>query len=214
MKPLHVEQFFSFFIFVTILGLFTLSNVVAGNISAPQVPIETASNKLKEQLQDESFIKDFGKVNIFVEKVVDPFIDFNRVSALVLGKLWKKATKDEKRRFRHEFHTLLVRTYSRAFFEFKDWSVRYLPLKLKEDTKKIIVKTEILQPGIQPLAINYRMILTKGQWKAYDIMIEGVSLVTNYRTSIKNEFRKSGSLDAVIKQLAKRNSAALSRNNS
>jgi phospholipid transport system substrate-binding protein len=150
-------------------------------------------------------------VNIFVEKVVDPFIDFNRVSALVLGKTWKKATKDEKRRFKHEFHTLLVRTYSRAFFEFKDWSVRYLPLRLKVDAKKTIVKTEILQPGIQPLAINYRMVLTKGQWKAYDIVIEGVSLVTNYRTSIKNEIRKNGSLDAVIKQLADRNAAALSK---
>ena len=211
MKTYQVNQFFLFVIFASFLGLLPLSTVIAASdIAAPQIPIETASNKLKKQLQDEAFIKDFKKVNIFVEKVVDPFVDFNRVSALVLGKIWKKATKDEKRRFKHEFHTLLVRTYSRAFFEFKDWSVRYLPLRLKADAKKTIVKTEILQPGIQPLAINYRMVLTKGQWKAYDIVIEGVSLVTNYRTSIKNELRKSGSLDAVIKQLANRNAAALS----
>ena len=211
MKAYQANKFFLFVIFSSFLGLLPLSTAIAASdIAAPQIPIETASNKLKKQLQDESFIKDFKKVNIFVEKVVDPFIDFNRVSALVLGKIWKKATKDEKRRFKHEFHTLLVRTYSRAFFEFKDWSVRYLPLRLKADAKKTIVKTEILQPGIQPLAINYRMVLTKGQWKAYDIVIEGVSLVTNYRTSIKNELRKSGSLDAVIKQLANRNAAALS----
>lgn len=211
MKIHQVKKFFLFVIFATFLGLLPLSKAIAASdIAAPQIPIETASNKLKKQLQDESFIKDFKKVNIFVEKVVDPFVDFNRVSALVLGKIWKKATKDEKRRFKHEFHTLLVRTYSRAFFEFRDWSVRYLPLRLKADAKKTIVKTEILQPGIQPLAINYRMVLTKGQWKAYDIVIEGVSLVTNYRTSIKNELRKSGSLDAVIKQLADRNAAALS----
>lgn len=214
MKTFHVKQFLSFVILTAFLGLVPLSKGLAANMAAPQIPIETASNKLKQHLQDESFIKDFNKVNIFVEKTVDPFVDFNRVSALVLGKLWRKATKDEKRRFKQEFHTLLVRTYSRAFFEFKDWSVRYLPLKLKKDSKKTIVKTEILQPGIQPLAINYRMVLVKGQWKAYDIMIEGVSLVTNYRTTIKNEFKKSGSLDAVIKKLAKRNSAALSRNNS
>ncbi len=212
MKAYQANKFFLFVIFSSFLGLLPLSTAIAASdIAAPQIPIETASNKLKKQLQDESFIKDFKKVNIFVEKVVDPFIDFNRVSALVLGKTWKKATKDEKRRFKHEFHTLLVRTYSRAFFEFKDWSVRYLPLRLKVDTKKTIVKTEILQPGIQPLAINYRMVLTKGQWKAYDIVIEGVSLVTNYRTSIKNEIRKNGSLDAVIKQLADRNAAALSK---
>ncbi len=211
MKTYQVNKLFLFVIFSSFLELLPLSTAIAASdIAAPQIPIETASNKLKKQLQDESFIKDFKKVNIFVEKVVDPFVDFNRVSALVLGKIWKKATKDEKRRFKHEFHTLLVRTYSRAFFEFRDWSVRYLPLRLKADAKKTIVKTEILQPGIQPLAINYRMVLTKGQWKAYDIVIEGVSLVTNYRTSIKNELRKSGSLDAVIKRLADRNAAALS----
>lgn len=212
MKTFLVNKFFLFVIFSFLLGLLPLSKAMAASdIAAPQIPIETASNKLKKQLQDESFIKDFGKVNIFVEKVVDPFVDFNRVSALVLGKIWKKATKDEKRRFKHEFHTLLVRTYSRAFFEFKDWSVRYLPLRLKANAKKTIVKTEILQPGIQPLAINYRMVLTKGQWKAYDIVIEGVSLVTNYRTSIKNELKKNGSLDAVIKKLADRNAAALAK---
>jgi phospholipid transport system substrate-binding protein len=105
---------------------------------------------------------------------------------------------------------LLVRTYSRAFVEFKDWSVRFLPYKLKAGEKKVIVKTQILQPGIQPLAVNYRMILTKGDWKVYDIMIEGVSLVTNYRTSIKNEVKKFGSLSAVIDELARKNSAALS----
>lgn len=214
MKTQYVNKLILFVIFAIFLGLLPLSKATAANLEAPQIPIETASNILKQRLQDESFIKDFDKVNVFVEKVVDPFIDFNRVAALVLGKLWKKATKDERRRFKQEFHTLLVRTYSRAFFEFKDWSVRYLPLRLKENSNKTIVKTQILQPGIQPLAINYRMILTKGQWKAYDIMIEGISLVTNYRTSIKNEYRKTGSLDAVIERLAKRNSAALARNNS
>jgi phospholipid transport system substrate-binding protein len=88
--------------------------------------------------------------------------------------------------------------------------VRFLPYKLKEGDKKVIVKTQILQPGIQPLAVNYRMVLTKGEWKVYDIMIEGVSLVTNYRTSIKNEVKKLGSLNAVIDNLAKKNKAALS----
>lgn len=215
MKAYPFKKLFSFFVFATFLSLFFLSKAqAASNLSAPQIPIETASTQLKSQLEDKDFIKDFGKVNTFVEKVVDPFVDFNRVSALVLGKLWKKATKEEKRQFKHEFHTLLVRTYSRAFFEFRDWSVRYLPLRLKKDSKKTIVKTEILQPGLQPLAINYRMVFTKNQWKAYDIVIEGVSLVTNYRTSIKNEYRKTGSLTAVIERLAKQNASALAKNNS
>ena len=210
MKTNYLKKLFLFLICGLVFGLLPVSKVIAADLLAPQTAIETASNKLKERLQDENFTKDFAQINLFVEEVINPHVDFNRISALVLGKLWKKATREEKVRFKKEFQILLVRTYSRAFVEFKDWSVRFLPYKLKEGDKKVIVKTQILQPGIQPLAVNYRMVLTKGEWKVYDIMIEGVSLVTNYRTSIKNEVKKLGSLSAVIDNLAKKNKAALS----
>ena len=206
----YLKKLFIVVISGLVFGLLPVSKVIAADLLAPQTAIETASNKLKERLQDENFTKDFAQINLFVEEVINPHVDFNRISALVLGKLWKKATREEKVRFKKEFQILLVRTYSRAFVEFKDWSVRFLPYKLKEGDKKVIVKTQILQPGIQPLAVNYRMVLTKGEWKVYDIMIEGVSLVTNYRTSIKNEVKKLGSLSAVIDNLAKKNKAALS----
>ncbi len=209
MKAKRFEPLFLFVVFGIVLSFLPVSKGVAADLRGPQVAIKGVSDKLKIKLQDEMFKKDFNKITGFVREVVDPMIDFNRISALVLGKLWKKATLEQKQRFKKEFHTLLIRTYSRAFFEFKDWSVRFLPLRLAEGGKKVIVKTEVIQPGLQPLAINYRMILRKGKWKAYDIMIEGVSLVTNYRTSIKNEYQKAGSIDAVIDKLAKRNSEAL-----
>ena len=209
MNTNQIKKLLLFVITGIVIGLIPVSKVIAAELSAPQVAIEKASTKLKEELQDENFTKDFSKIAVFVEEVINPHMDFNRISALVLGKLWKKASKEEKLRFKQEFQTLLVRTYSRAFVEFNDWSVRFLPLKMKDQTRKVIVKTEILQPGIQPLAVNYRMILTKGTWKVYDIMIEGVSLVTNYRISIKNEVKKHGSLGAMIDQLAKKNTAAL-----
>ncbi len=210
MKTNYLKKLFIFLVFGLVFGLLPVSKAIAADLKAPQIAIETASNQLKERLQDENFTKDFAQINLFVEEVINPHVDFNRISALVLGKLWKKATREEKVRFKKEFQTLLVRTYSRAFVEFKDWSVRFLPYKLKEGDKKVIVKTQILQPGIQPLAVNYRMVLTKGEWKVYDIMIEGGSLVTNYRTSIKNEVKRFGSLSAVIDELAKKNKAALS----
>jgi phospholipid transport system substrate-binding protein len=94
--------------------------------------------------------------------------------------------------------------------EFKEWSVHFLPMEQGEDANKAIVKTEVIQPGIQPVAVNYRMFLANdGHWKAYDIMIEGVSLVTNYRTTFTNEVQTKGSLSAVIDGLAKRNAEAL-----
>ncbi len=206
MRINYYTQFALFFLLTMGMSL-ALAN--AKDLAPPQLAIQNASNKLKDRLQDESFTKDFKQINQFVEDVIEPHVDFNRISALVLGKLWRKASPEERRDFKKEFHTLLVRTYSRAFVEFKDWSVRFLPLKMKKGARKVIVKTEILQPGIQPISVNYRMLLDNGVWKTYDIMIEGVSLVTNYRTSFKNEVRRTGSLKAVIEKLAKRNKEAL-----
>ncbi|MEQ1531416.1 MAG: ABC transporter substrate-binding protein, partial [Methylococcales bacterium] len=185
---MNVKQLTLFSLLAAILSFMPISNVFAAELSAPQLAIQQASEKLQARLQDKSFTTDFAKINQFVNDVIRPHTDFDRISALVLGKLWKSATNDERERFKHEFQTLLVRTYSRAFVEFKEWSVRFLPLEMEDGANKVVVKTEILQPGIQPIAVNYRMFLgTDGQWKAYDIMIEGVSLVTNYRTTFSNE---------------------------
>lgn len=189
------------------------TNAFASDLTEPQRVIEDASSQLKVRMQDPGFTKDFRKITEFVNSVIYPRADFDLISSLVLGKLWKDASPAEKDAFKREFQTLLIRTYSRAFVEFKEWSVRFLPINPEEDQRKVMVKTEILQPGLQPIAVNYRMLFNKGEWKVYDILIEGVSLVTNYRTSFKNEVERSGSLQEVINQLAKRNIEALSANN-
>ncbi|MFI3185505.1 MAG: ABC transporter substrate-binding protein [Methylococcaceae bacterium] len=196
-------------LFAVLLGLMPVAKSVAADLLPPQQAIYVASTKMQESMQDKSFTKDFGKITKFVNEVIYPHTDFDRISALVLGKLWKTATEDERERFKHEFQTLLVRTYSRAFVEFNDWSVRFLPLDMESNATKVIVKTEILQPGIQPIGVDYRMLLSQGEWKAYDIMIEGVSLVTNYRSTFTNEVESKGSLNAVIEGLVKRNAEAL-----
>lgn len=205
---MKARQYSIFGFFVVLIGLMPVSRAMSDNLLPPQQAIQTASEQLQKRLQDNSFSKDFKKITEYVNEVIYPHTDFDRISALVLGKLWKNATSDERERFKHEFQTLLVRTYSRAFIEFKEWSVRFLPMQLEPGATKVVVKTEVLQPGIQPVGVHYRMALSGGQWKAYDIMIEGVSLVTNYRTTFSNEVQAKGSLNAVIDSLAKRNAEA------
>ena len=211
---MNVKRFTLFGFFSVLIALISVTQVIAADLLPPQQAIETASAKLQQKMQDKSFIKDFAKVNQFVNDAILPSTDFDKISALVLGKLWKTATPEERERFKHEFQTLLVRTYSRAFIEFKDWSIRYLPIELEAGATKVIVKTEVIQPSLQPVAVDYRMLLSDGQWKAYDIMIEGVSLVTNYRTTFTTEVQTKGSLSAVIDGLQKRNSEALLAKNS
>jgi phospholipid transport system substrate-binding protein len=206
---MKAKQVAIFGLVTVFFGLIPIAKGVAADLLPPQKAIQVASAKMQDRMQDESFTKDFAKINQFVNEVIYPHTDFDRISELVLGKIWKTATADERGRFKHEFQTLLVRTYSRAFVEFKDWSVRFLPLEMGADERKVIVKTEVLQPGIQPIGVNYRMLLSDGEWKAYDIIIEGVSLVTNYRSTFASEVQTKGSLSAVIQSLAKRNAEAL-----
>ena len=211
---MNVKRYTLFSFFAVLMILMSNTQVMADDLLPPQLAIETASNKLQEKMKDKTFIKDFAKVNQFVNEAILPSTDFEKISALVLGKLWKTATPDERERFKKEFQTLLVRTYSRAFVEFKDWSIRYLPIEMETEATKVIVKTEVLQPGLKPVAVDYRMLQTDGDWKAYDILIEGVSLVTNYRTTFSTEVQNKGSLNAVIESLAKRNVEALAAKNS
>lgn len=200
-------------VFSLFAGVFLSLPAAAADLSEPQRAIEEASNKLKQRLQDPAFPHDFRKMTAFVQEVIYPNVDFDLISSLVLGKMWKDASPAEKDNFKKEFQTQLIRTYSRAFFEFKDWSVRFLPITPEEDERKVLIKTEVLQPGLQPIAVNYRMANIKGQWKAYDIVIEGVSMVNTYRTSYKNEVERTGSLQELINQLAKRNTEALNNKN-
>jgi phospholipid transport system substrate-binding protein len=197
-----------------ILVFLSISGVQAADLLPPQIAIQTASDKLQHKLQDKSFNQNFAQVAEFVDQTIYPHTDFDKISELVLGKLWNSASGDEQTRFKQEFKTLLVRTYSRAFVEFKDWTVRFLPLEMPNGSNKVVVKTEVLQPGLQPISVNYRMLLANGNWKAYDILIEGVSLVTNYRSTFSNEVKSKGSLNAVIDGLAKRNAEALAAKNS
>jgi len=196
-------------ILLLVLWLTPLKDVAAADLLAPQVVLKEASTQFKESLVDESVSKDFVSVYHNVTVIIEPRVDFERISKLVLGKLWKKATPEQRVTFKQEFKVKLIRTYTRAFLEFREWSIRYLPLRMAKEAKKTVVKTEVLQPGVQPIAVNYRMHLKKGTWLVYDIIIEGVSLVTNYRSSFKGQVKRVGSLDVMIDKLRKNNLAAL-----
>jgi len=200
--------------FALLLGLLPTAEVIADDLQPPQQIIQTVSAQLQQKLKDKSFTRNFAQVTQFVNGVIYPHTDFDKIAPLVLGKHWKTATAGEQERFKHEFQTLIVRTYSRAFVEYNDWTIRFMPLEMSNEATKVVVKTEILQPGLQPVDVNYRMFLTKGEWKVYDIMIDGVSLVTNYRSTFNDEIQTKGSLSAVIDNLVKRNAEALSAKDS
>lgn len=147
------------------------------------------------------------KIFALAEEKIMPNFNFERVSRLVLGKNWTKATPEQKAAFQAEFRTLLLRTYATALSKYKNQVIEYKPLRLADGVTSATVKTMILQPGGQPIAVDYALEKQADSWKVYDIVIEGVSLVTNYRTQFTQEIRQNG-LDSLIKKLTDKNKAA------
>lgn len=141
------------------------------------------------------------KVYQLVEAKVLPNFDFNRMTQLALGKHWPRATPKQKQALVTEFRNLLVRTYSTSLTAYTNQTVEFKPLAMKPDATDVTVRSEIRQPGGQPIPIDYSMYKTAFGWKVYDVAIDGVSLVTNYRASFSNTIRQSG-IDGLIKTMA------------
>jgi phospholipid transport system substrate-binding protein len=184
-------------------------NALPNDAKQAQQIIEDTAIQIKAKMADEAFAKDFKKVTVYIDGLIETHTDFELISSLVLGRLWKEATDSQKLSFQNEFRKLLVRTYSRTFMEIKDWSINYLPMIPQNNEKKLIIKTQVLQSGQKPISLDYRMLKVGEQWKIYDLIIEGVSLVTNYRTIFKNENEKAKSLDSIIEDLKIKNLNAL-----
>ncbi|MEY4685842.1 MAG: hypothetical protein RLZ25_2301 [Pseudomonadota bacterium] len=199
----------NWFLSVAFYLAFTGGVQAADVLDAPQQVIQQTANQLQVSLQKPEYKDNFAKATTLVDQIINPHVDFDRVSMLVLGKNFKTATQDQRDRFKKEFRLLLVRTYTTAFTEYSDWKINYLPLEGDGNDKKVMVKTEILQSGGKPVAVNYRMIQDGAEWKVYDILIEGVSLLQNYRTSFNDQIEQGQSIDQLIANLAERNAGAL-----
>jgi phospholipid transport system substrate-binding protein len=126
------------------------------------------------------------------------------MSRWVLGKYWRQATSDQRTRFTEEFRTLLVRTYAGALLEYSNEEIRYLPMPAVNNAEDVTVRTEFLPKNGIAIPIDYRMHFLNGAWKVYDVTVDGVSLVTNYRGSFASQIREGG-IESVINDLKQRN---------
>jgi phospholipid transport system substrate-binding protein len=150
------------------------------------------------------------KLYALVEDKIIPNFDFERVCRMVLGKNWKSATPEQQVSFQKEFRTLLMRTYSSALGKYRDQVIEFKPMRFEPDAKNVNVKTQILQSGGQPIEVDYSLVKNTNGWKVYDIVIENVSLVTNYRSQFSTEIRQNG-LDSLNTKLADKNKSAVAK---
>ena len=147
-----------------------------------------------------------AKIVSVIEEKVLPHFNFTAMTALAMGQNWGKASPEQKKRLTEEFRTLLVRTYASALAAYSEQKFDFRPLRAKPTDTDVTVNVRVLQPGGQPVTLDYSMEKTANGWKVYDVMVGGVSLVANYRTEFANAVRSSG-IDGLIKDLQTKNRA-------
>jgi phospholipid transport system substrate-binding protein len=179
--------------------------VVAGTPPPLALVQDTTSRMLAALKAEEAEIqRDESRLYALIADIALPHFDFNRMSMWTLGPAWRSASPAQRERFVAQFRGLLVRTYGHTLMDYRNSQIRYLPLLAPPDAQRVTVRCEVEQPGGNPVQLAYAMDLTADGWKVYDVLVEGVSLVTNYRSSFAAIIREQG-MDGLIRQLAAKN---------
>jgi phospholipid transport system substrate-binding protein len=190
---------------VLAIGLMALAGGAAAQ-DAPDQLVKTVTLEVVELIAKDKEIQSGNRAKLvqLIDAKVLPHFNFNAMTALALGQSWNKATPEQKKRLTEEFRTLLVRTYASALAAYSEQKLDFRPLRAKPTDTDVTVQVRVLQPGTQPVPIDYSMEKTASGWKVYDVMVGGVSLVANYRTEFGNVVRESG-IDGLIKNLSTKN---------
>ncbi|MFZ5503343.1 MAG: MlaC/ttg2D family ABC transporter substrate-binding protein [Pseudomonadota bacterium] len=194
-------------IFRVVVGVFFL--VTLAWADAPDTLIKNTVQEVITVIQQDKEIRngDQKKILDLVDAKILPRFDFSRMTQLAVGKYWRRATPVQRDALIVEFRNMLVRTYAKAFAVYNDQTVEVMPLKVAAGATDVTVKTSINKPGGKGVAVDYEMRKMADDWKVYDVSIEGVSMVMNYRSTFAGEIDQGG-IDGLIKTLSERNASA------
>jgi len=202
-------QYMLYIIVVLALLIFAASQSARAAVPASDNPaqtlIENTTHEVLKQVQrDREAIRENPEhLYRLVEHIAAPHFDFDYMSSLVLGKHWRTATAGQKARFPAEFRNLLVRTYSTAMHQYSDQTIVFAPAQYVPGNTDVTVHTEIRQSTGAAIPLDYRLHLQGSQWRVYDVIIDGVSLVTTYRGTFASVIRRHG-MDGLLNSLAKK----------
>lgn len=188
------------------LGVFIFSSQLYAADLAPDALLKQVTEEVLDIVRTDKDLKngDTTKAMALVEERVLPNFNFARMTQLAVGRDWRQASAEQKRTLTDEFRRLLVRTYSKALTQYKNQTVFFKPFEMKSGQTDAKVRTEIRQPGAKAIGLDYYLEKIDSGWKVYDIEVEGISLVTNYRETFASEIRSSG-VDGLIASLKEKN---------
>jgi phospholipid transport system substrate-binding protein len=188
------------------VAMFGAFNVACAEVVAPDTLIKDTVQEIVTIIKHDQEIQagNQKKILALVDSKVLPNFDFMRMTQLAVGKYWRTATPEQKQALVVEFRNMLVRTYTKVFTVYRDQTIEVRPVKMVAEETEATVQTIISKPGTSPVLVNYEMKKAADGWKAFDITIEGVSMVMSYRGTFATAIQENG-LDGLIKTLADKN---------
>ncbi|MEQ4617494.1 MAG: ABC transporter substrate-binding protein [Corticimicrobacter sp.] len=175
---------------------------------APQVFIETVANQALARIRADGSVRagDRARINRAVDELILPYVDFEKTTRLAAGRHWRNATPEQRQQLAEAFRGTLIRTYSGALTQVDNQTaIQMLPFRGDADAKDVVVSSQFIQ-GTRPLArVDYRLEKTPDGWKVYDLNVEGIWLIQNYRNQFNQQIQQNG-IDGLIQALNTQNS--------
>ena len=195
------------FVFPLLLALFL--GAAHADSTPPDPMVRNTADAVLQILRSDPDIEhgDMNKLGKLVEDKIASKFDFDHMSRMMLGQTWTTATNEQQDKFRTEFRSLLVRTYTSAISKYRNQTIEYKPLNATPGDTSVKVRTQIIQPGGPTIPLDYSLEKIENVWKVYDVNIDGLSLITTYRGQFSGEIVKNG-LDGLIQKLSDKNRPA------
>ena len=174
--------------------------------AAPDALVRDLSNEVLTTIKADKALAsgDVNRVQKLIDEKILPYVDFEKMTRLAVGRGWRQATPEQRTALTREFRTLLVRTYSGALSQVSDHQVQLRPFRAQPAETDVLVRTSVVASRGDPIQLDYRLEKTDAGWKIYDVNILGVWLVENYKTQFASQIN-AGGVDGLVKTLVDRN---------
>ena len=180
----------------------------SASMSAPDALVKSLSEDVLASIRKDPTLQsgDIARLNGLVDEKILPYVNFEKMTRLAVGRGWRDASPEQRQALTREFRSLLVRTYAGAVSAAKDYQVQMKPFRSEPSETDVTVRTQAVPSRGDPIQLDYRLEKTAAGWKIYDVNVLGVWLVENYRNTFAGEINRGG-IDGLIKSLTERNKA-------
>ncbi|MDX8392832.1 MAG: ABC transporter substrate-binding protein [Mariprofundaceae bacterium] len=185
------------FSFIVLLPMQVMADEATGPLPVVQAAVGGVIDVLKAR-EDQSSLS--GEDRQAIRNAIEGYFDFAEMGKRALGKPWKKMALEQKKEFVATFRELLERSYGNRLSEYHDQSVEYGKVKIGKRTA--IVNSEVVDAD-KRTPVRYKLVHKKSGWRVYDIKVEGISMISTYRTDFRAAVNKHG-IDGFLTELKKR----------